>query len=136
MLCQELHSAIALLVRSLYERGYERQDILELFRFIDWVLRLPKALEDPFWAELSAYEETRHMPYITSVERIGFKKGIEQGLQQGEALVLKRLLTRRFGPLPEEVENKLAQADRSQLESWADRVLDAKSLEEVFEQRF
>jgi flagellar biosynthesis/type III secretory pathway protein FliH len=134
-------------VRSLHERGYERQDILELFRFIDWVLRLPETLEDPFWVELSAYEEAHHMPYITSVERIGFKKGMKQGLQeglqegfqqgisQGEALVLKRLLMRRFGPLPEEVEDKLAQADRSQLESWADRVLDAETLEEVFEQR-
>jgi hypothetical protein len=83
------------------------------------------------------------MPYITSVERIGFKKGVEQGLQQGvpqgipqgETLVLRRLLTRRFGPLPEWAEDKLAQADRTQLESWADRVLDAKMLEEVFEQR-
>jgi hypothetical protein len=37
--------------------------------------------------------------------------------------------------LPEWAEDKLAQADRTQLESWADRVLDAKMLEEVFEQR-
>ncbi len=34
------------LIRSLYRRGYARQDILELFRFIDWVLALPEGLED------------------------------------------------------------------------------------------
>jgi hypothetical protein len=36
------------LVRRLYERGYARQDILELFRFIDWVLTLPPGLERRF----------------------------------------------------------------------------------------
>jgi len=36
------------------------------------------------------------MPYITSIERMG----IEQGIQQGEVIVLKRQLVRRFGPLP------------------------------------
>ena len=33
------------LVRRLYQRGYQRNDILELFRFIDWVLVLPPELE-------------------------------------------------------------------------------------------
>ncbi len=33
------------LIRRLYERGYTRQAILDLFRFIDWVLELPKDLE-------------------------------------------------------------------------------------------
>ena len=31
------------------------------------------------------------------------KEGLQQGLQQGEALLLRRLLMRRFGPLPERV---------------------------------
>lgn len=34
------------LAKSLYRRGYQRQDILELFRFIDWVLALPEQLEN------------------------------------------------------------------------------------------
>jgi hypothetical protein len=121
------------LVRSLYRRGYERQAVLELFRFIDWVLRLPEALEDQFWTELNEYEKVRQMPYITSVERIGFKKGVAQGIQQGEAQVLRRLLARRFGPLPEWAEERLTQADLAQLEAWADRVLDADTLEAVFQ---
>ncbi len=41
-------------------------------------------------------------------------------------------LTRRFDGLPGWVEERLAQASREQLESWADRVLDAKRLEDVF----
>jgi hypothetical protein len=72
------------LLRRLYEQGYARADILNLFRFIDWVLGLPEALEEALWHEIIAYEEAKRMPYVTSVERIGIKKGMEQGLQQGE----------------------------------------------------
>jgi hypothetical protein len=66
------------LVKRLYELGYDRSDILNLFKFIDWVMILPGGLEPVFWQELEAYEEERQMPYVTSVERIGMEKGIEQ----------------------------------------------------------
>ena len=45
------------LIRRLYERGYARQDVLELFRFIDWVLTLPAGLEARLQAELAQLEE-------------------------------------------------------------------------------
>ena len=121
-----------LLVRRLYERGYARQDILELFRFIDWVLTLPLGLERRFQVELTQFEAERQMPYITSIERMGREQGLQQGLQQGEVLMLKRLLTRRFGPLPIWVEQRLAQASQQDLDAWADRVLEAQQLGEVF----
>ncbi len=34
-----------------------KQDILELFRFIDWVLQLSEALEERYWRELNKFEE-------------------------------------------------------------------------------
>lgn len=71
------------LIRRLYERGYNRRDILNLFRFIDWIMRLPAGLEDDLWQEVRHYEEAMNMEYITSIERIGMKKGYEQGIQQG-----------------------------------------------------
>jgi predicted transposase YdaD len=71
------------LVKGLYQRGFKRQDILELFRIIDWLLALPEGLEEQFKVELVAFEEERRMPYITSVERLGIKQGIEQGIQIG-----------------------------------------------------
>jgi len=46
-----LHSKVHLL-RRLYERGYKRQHILDLFRFLDWVLVLPEELEKQFQVEL------------------------------------------------------------------------------------
>jgi hypothetical protein len=76
------------------------------------------------------------MPYITSFERIGIEKGLQQGLQQGiqqgEVIVLRRQLTRRFGPLPEWAEQRLEQASPQDLEGWADRVLEAQRLEDIF----
>ncbi|MBI2778699.1 MAG: DUF4351 domain-containing protein [Gammaproteobacteria bacterium] len=63
----------------------------------------------------------------------GIQQGLQRGLQQGELLLLKRQLARRFGVLPPWVEARLAQADRTQLEQWAEVILDAKTLEEVFQ---
>jgi ATP-dependent DNA helicase RecG len=60
------------------------------------------------------------------------KQEIQQGMQQGEAIVLERLLTRRFGPQTPETLNRLTNAPLDQLEHWADNILDATSLEEVF----
>jgi hypothetical protein len=34
---------------------------------------LPESPKQAFWEELKAYEEARRMPYISSVEEIGFK---------------------------------------------------------------
>ena len=120
------------LIRRLYERGYERQAILDLFRFIDWVLELPEDLELRFRVELEQLEEERHMRYVTSIERRGIEKGLQQGLQQEASLLLKKLLNRRFGELPAWVEGRLADASRQELEYWVERVLDAQRLEDVF----
>ena len=39
---------------------------------------------------------------------------------------------RRFGPLPAEVTARMEDADTDALEAWADRLLDARTLDEVF----
>ncbi|NNJ84544.1 MAG: DUF4351 domain-containing protein [Gammaproteobacteria bacterium] len=43
-----------------------------------------------------------------------------------------RMLPRRFGPLSDEITERVYGADRNTIEVWADRVLDAKSLDDVF----
>jgi hypothetical protein len=68
------------LTKRLYEKGYQREDIISLFRFIDWVMRLPEELENSFWQEVTQYEEEKKMPYVTSAERIGLKKGLVEGI--------------------------------------------------------
>jgi hypothetical protein len=70
--------------------------VIDLFRFIDWVLHLPKPQELAFWHDVREIEEEKRMRYITSIERIG----MEQGLQQGQAELVLGKLTRRFGAVP------------------------------------
>jgi hypothetical protein len=58
----------------------------------------------------------------------------QKGIEKGEALLLQRLLVRRFGALSNEVVNQIATAASGQIETWGDRVLDAATLDEVFRQ--
>jgi hypothetical protein len=78
------------LVRGLYERGLGAEDVRQLFRFIDWVLDLPPALQGLFEEELHRYEEERKMPFLTGFER----RGLEQGLLAGIEVSLEV----KFGP--------------------------------------
>jgi hypothetical protein len=70
------------LMRSLYHKGFGREDILELYRLMDWMLQLPPPLEQEFRTEIIEYEKEKHMPYITSIERFGREEGLQQGMQQ------------------------------------------------------
>jgi hypothetical protein len=71
------------LVKKLYEKGFLKQDILLLYKFIDWLVNLPDDLNLSFHNEIVKYEEEKKMPYITTAEKIGLEKGIAQGLEKG-----------------------------------------------------
>jgi len=71
------------LVKGLYARGLGAKDIRQLYRLIDWMMDLPKPLEGLFLQEIRAFEEEKHMPYVTSAERFGREAGLEEGLQRG-----------------------------------------------------
>jgi len=85
------------ITRRLYEQDYSRQDVLNLFQFIDWVMSLPEELEQEFWREVRNLEEEKRMPYITSVERIATEKGIQQGMRQGLLAAIELDLGLKFG---------------------------------------
>ena len=148
------------LVRLLYQRNWSRQRIIDLFRVLDWMLKLPDSLERQLWQDIENIEGERNVTYVSSIERFaiergmkkgmqqgieqgiqqgiqqgiekGIARGIEKGIQQGLAQSLQRQLNRRFGPLSAEVTRQLENATPEQLETWTDRVLDARTIEEVF----
>ena len=62
----------------------------------------------------------------------GRLEGEAKGRLDGEAALLLRLLQRRFGEIPESVEQRVLAAGGDRLQRWADRILDAHSLEDVF----
>ncbi len=65
------------------------------------------------------------------IER-GIEQGIERGRAEGERAVLARLIVRRFGGLPPEAAERLRRAPETELRTWADNVLDAETLDDVF----
>ncbi|TWI63157.1 hypothetical protein LZ24_03298 [Desulfobotulus alkaliphilus] len=71
------------LVKLMYQRNYSREDILQLYRYIDWMISLPKELEAQFLKEVYLLEEEKKMPYITSAERFGLEKGVVMGRSEG-----------------------------------------------------
>lgn len=109
------------LTRRLYERGYSRERVLSLLRFIDWLLELPTGQEAIFQQEIRAYEEERAMPYVTSWERRGREEGREEGRQEGTRAAVRRVLRARFGAIPVAVEQRIAAADRATLDQLIER---------------
>ncbi|MEH1768266.1 MAG: transposase [Nostoc sp.] len=87
------------LVRRLYERGYSREDIRELFRFIDWIMVLPKELALSFKTEVRSYEEADRMRYVTSIERLAKEEGIVENARENIITVLET----RFGEVPSSI---------------------------------
>lgn len=124
------------LVRLLYARDWTRQRILDFFSVLDWMMRLPRELEQRLWQDVENIEGERKVKYVTSVERLAIERGLEQepenGRAQGSASILLHLLNRRFGPPSADVTLRLSLATPEQLEIWAGRVLDAGRIDEVF----
>ncbi len=112
------------LTRRLYEKGFGRQEVLDLYRFIDWVMILPEAVEREFWQNLQAFEEERKVTYVTNAERFGLEKAIEQGIEQGERSLILRQLSRRLGILQSEVRVQVESLTLEKLEALGEALLD------------
>lgn len=144
------HEAKWRLARILYERNWDRQRIIDLFNIIDWMMHIPEPLQRKLMHDINELERERKMPYINSFERVGLERGLAQGRQEGrqegreegrelglkEGLqkLLIRQLEERFGPLPKPIKERLAKADRTQLEDWGVALVGAYSLESIFGQ--
>ena len=75
------------LVKQLYTAGWTRQEIVDLFRFIDWLMELPKAHERLFWEKLTRYEEGRKMSYVGNQKGRGYFRTEGPDSETGERTV-------------------------------------------------
>jgi hypothetical protein len=104
------------LVRGLYEKGYNRGQVLDLFRFIDWIIVLPESLSNSFWNDLKIYEEEKKMTYITSIEKIGQKVGEEIGFNRAQKEIALKMLEEK---VPLESISRLTELSISEVERLA-----------------
>ena len=78
----ERHAWKVRLVKGLYDRGMNPDDVRRLFRFIDWIMELPAPLDQQFWEELDAFRQEKRMPFINTSERAALEKGLLEGIEK------------------------------------------------------
>lgn len=136
---EELQAAVKELINTISEPRY-----LSLRRaFTVWIRRLLLGrlnLQEPI-PEVCDLQEVDHMlaermtQWTETWEQRGIEKGIEKGELLGQEKLLKKLMLKRFGALFDiRFQERLRNATPEQLERWADRILDARTIEEVFEE--
>jgi hypothetical protein len=119
----------------LYTKGYKKDEVVSLFEFIDWALDLEIEEEELFWETLKEVEGEKKMPYVTSVERIGIKKGLKQGIEEGSLKKSREMvleaLDERFGKIPSKITNNVKlMEDEDKLRIALRRAISCNSLEE------
>ncbi len=118
------------LVKRLYDRGYSAMDVVNLTRFIDWLMTLPQELEALFWQDVLQFEEEKRMPYLMSLERMGEQRGEQRGAERERSLILRQL-TRRVGELPDAIGGQITALSLEQLEGLGEALLDFSGLADL-----
>jgi hypothetical protein len=122
------------LIKRLYDRGLDGEQVRLLFKFLDWIMVLPRELEKRLSLDLAEFERERMMPYVSSIERIAREEGRIEGEIKGKAEAkvetLLRLLTKRFKTaLPEDFNARIrSTADLATLDAWIDASLEASDM--------
>jgi hypothetical protein len=104
--------------------------------FAIWVQRvlLRERLAGQTFPELNELYEVRDMlsEGVKSWTEQWKNEGLEKGRMEGETALLLRQLSRRFGPVSESTRQRISLADAETLLVWGERLLDARSLEEIW----
>lgn len=83
---------------------------------------------------MNSEERRRYEHYINSlmIQEDVLETARLKGKAEGQILVLKRQLTRRFGVLPAWAEERINMANTSQLEAWAEGIFEVQDIESIF----
>ena len=100
-------------------------------RYIEWIDFYADLTDDEYQQFRQQYPEESSI--VSGVIARAREEAMQQGRVEGERALLERQLRRRFGLLPPEVVERLGQAAADDLETWADNVLDAATLDDVFD---
>ena len=129
------------LIRMLYQRGWEKEEMIKFLGVIDWLMSLPEAFDVKLRDEVHALDEENRMRYMTSFERLamaeGMQQGIQQGMQQGKFSGMMdmffNMLNMRFPNFDlQGYKDKIMAYSDQKLTEYALRIATAKTPEEVF----
>ena len=71
------------------------------------------------------------MRYVTTGERIGYERGIQEGRQEGEQAIILRLLHRQVGELSPQVQQCIQSLSLNQLEALGEALLDFNGMADL-----
>jgi hypothetical protein len=84
--------------------------------------------------EETVVKEIERMPvYIDIMENKVLGPPFKKGLQEGEIRILRRLIEKRFGALPNWAEERLAARSAAELEELSVRIFDVRSIEDLLQ---
>ncbi|MCZ8359051.1 MAG: hypothetical protein O9350_14695, partial [Microcystis sp. LE19-388.1G] len=111
------------LIRGLYEKEFEREQIIKLFEIIDNMMTLSPELQSSLESKIKQFDEERTMPLMSNMELRGIERGKEIGKEIGELRGIERgkeigalenardfvktVLQARLGEVPLDVEQYL-----------------------------
>ena len=130
----------AAILRELKERLQHPRYTSVRRAFTIWVRRvlLRRMVPEEVIPEVNDLEEVNAMlaervkQWTEDWKKEGLEEGRMEGRMEGQAAMLQLLLLQRFGNvLDQDVQERLQNARPEQLETWARRTLDARSIDEV-----
>ena len=104
------------LIRGLYEKEFEREQIIKLFEIIDNMMTLSPELQSSLESKIKQFEEERTMPLMSNMELRGIERGKEIGKEIDKEIgkeigalenarnYIKTVLKTRLGDIPIEIE--------------------------------
>jgi len=118
------------ILRWLFEQGKTKEEVADLFRFIDLVMRLPSDLDQACFEEVRHFEEERNMALLSPFEERAMARAHKQTVREN----VVEVLSLRFGEAPSLLVQELEQIDDpAALKNLHRKAVTADSLDE-FEQ--
>jgi len=115
------------LIRGLYERGWSKENIINLFRFIDWVLAVPKEMEQSLVEKIGEIEEEKQVNYLSPYEQLALDRGVRLTSQENIAAIIRA----RFGQPSQTVTERLQNIENIEtLRSLVEKAVLVNSLKE------
>jgi hypothetical protein len=116
---------------ELYKRGMKRETILAMYKFIDWVMTLPKELDSKIYNDMKTIEDATAMPHITTAERIGMEKGVEKSMPTIHQAIAVAIQAKFGKPGQSLIKRAQQMHDLETLQKLLEKLMRAQSLPEV-----
>lgn len=126
-----LHRWLGLL-RTLHDAADGQEGLIAIVSYIVAVTELDRQQLRAVLANISPGVENILMWKPGRIIRDALQEGMEKGIATGAANTLLRLLRTRFREVPADVESRVRGATTDELDRWADRILFAATLDDVF----